>query len=132
MSAISRCFLAVGLSLVLCLLMEPASPARAQKSPAVPEDVVFQTGIEYTNPDNQHLKLNLARPKKGDGPFPAILCIHGGGFRAGKRESYDGLCIRLAQHGYFAVTVFTNLRIDSRCGPSRVVMEGPRAAGASR
>jgi acetyl esterase/lipase len=104
MSAVSRRLLAVSLILSLGLLMEHGSTARAQK-PVVPEDVVFKSDIEYANPDNQHLKLNLARPTKGDGPFPAILCIHGGGFRAGKRESYDGLCIRLAQHGYVAVTV---------------------------
>jgi acetyl esterase/lipase len=97
--------LALGLLLVLGLLAGPLLAARAQKPPAVPEDVVFDPGIEYANPDNQHLQLNLALPKKGDGPFPAVLCIHGGGFRAGKREGYDALCIRLAQHGYVALTV---------------------------
>jgi acetyl esterase/lipase len=72
--------------------------------PKVPDNVIFTTGIEYSNPDNQHLQLDLARPK-GDGPFPAIVCIHGGGFRAGTRQGYDAQCIRLAQHGYVAVTV---------------------------
>jgi acetyl esterase/lipase len=79
--------------------------AFAQKPPVVPDGVVFESGIEYTNPDNQHLKLDVAFPKTGDGPFPAILCIHGGGFRAGARESYDGLCIKLAEKGYVAVTI---------------------------
>lgn len=78
--------------------------AQAQKSPVVPDDVIFETGVEFTNPDDQHLKLNISRPKKADGPLPAILCIHGGGFRAGSRESYNGLCIRLAQQGYVAIT----------------------------
>jgi acetyl esterase/lipase len=98
-----RCAVGCVLLLGLVLVLYPASGA--QKGPAVPEDVIFETGIEYTNPDNQHLQLNLARPKGGDGPFPAIVCIHGGGFRAGKRESYDGLCMRLAQQGYVALTV---------------------------
>jgi acetyl esterase/lipase len=87
------------------LLTGPVPAVRAQKVPTVPEGVVFEPGIEYANPDNQHLKLDLARPKTGDGHFPAVVCIHGGGFRAGKREGYDGLCIRLAQNGYVAVTV---------------------------
>jgi acetyl esterase/lipase len=89
-------------------LLAWAGAAPAQKDPpklAVPDDVDFERGIEYANPDNQHLQLNLARPKKGDGPFPAVLCIHGGGFRAGNRESYDKLCLTLAQHGYVAMTV---------------------------
>lgn len=74
-------------------------------APNVPETVVWQEGIEYTNPDDQHLQLNLARPKTGDGPFPAVICIHGGGFRAGKRDGYDGLCVKLAEHGYVAATI---------------------------
>lgn len=73
--------------------------------PVVPDSVLWETGIEYANPDDTHLQLNLARPKKGEGPFPAVLCIHGGGFRAGKRESYDALCLKLAEHGYAAATI---------------------------
>jgi acetyl esterase/lipase len=75
------------------------------QDPPVPEGVVFEKGIEYSNPDEQHLQVNLARPKSGDGPFPAIVCIHGGGFRAGHRDGYNGLCLKLAQSGYVAVTV---------------------------
>jgi len=81
--------------------------AAAQK-PAkikVPENVVFEPNIEYSNPDGQHLQLDMARPKTGDGPFPAIACIHGGGFRAGSRQGYDSLCVRLAERGYVAVTL---------------------------
>jgi acetyl esterase/lipase len=74
-------------------------------APDVPEGVTFEVGLEYSNPDDQHLQLNLARPSKGDGPFPAVVCIHGGGFRAGDRKGWDGRCIKLAQEGYVAVTV---------------------------
>ena len=68
-------------------------------------DPQFESGIEYANPDNQHLQLDLARPAEGAGPFPAVICIHGGGFRAGKREGYDSLCKDMAARGYVAVTV---------------------------
>ena len=61
--------------------------------------------MEFANPDGQHLQLDMARPKNGGGPFAAVVCIHGGGFRAGSRHGYDGLCIRLAEQGYVAVTV---------------------------
>ena len=72
---------------------------------AVPETVVFERDIEFANPDSQHLHVNVARPKGGDGLRPAVVCIHGGGFRAGKRESYDRLCVTLAERGYVAITV---------------------------
>jgi acetyl esterase/lipase len=38
-------------------------------------------------------------------PAAAILCIHGGGFRAGSREGYDRLCLRLAEKGFAAATI---------------------------
>ncbi|GDY09694.1 lipase [Planctomycetia bacterium] len=77
----------------------------ADAAPPVPESVVWEEAIEYSNPEDTHLQLNLARPKSGNGPFSTVLCIHGGGFRAGKRESYDALCVKLAERGYVAATM---------------------------
>jgi acetyl esterase/lipase len=68
-------------------------------------EIVFEQGIEYANPDGQHLQLNLARPKEATGRLPAVLCIHGGGFRAGKREGWDKRCQQLAERGFVAATV---------------------------
>ena len=73
--------------------------------PTVPDDVLFERDVEFSNVDGQHLKLNVARPKTNAAAKPAILCIHGGGFRAGTREGYDSLCLKLAQQGYVAATV---------------------------
>lgn len=71
----------------------------------VPESVEFMPGIEYSSPGGESLQLDLAKPKDGEGPFPAVMCIHGGGFRAGTREGYDSLCVRLAEQGYVAATI---------------------------
>ena len=46
----------------------------ASAAPPIPDTVVWTEGVEYTNPDDQHLQLNLARPKTGEGPFPAVIC----------------------------------------------------------
>ena len=89
---------------VLAFLALAPQPLRAA-DPVVPEGVTWEAGVEFANPDGQHLQVNVARPKTGTGPFPAVVCIHGGGFRAGKRESYDKLCLTLAQRGYVAITV---------------------------
>jgi acetyl esterase/lipase len=92
------------LPLVPIVVLAVFAPANAQKAPNVPDTVQFETGIEYTNPDNQHLQLDMARPK-AEGTYPAIICIHGGGFRAGNRTGYDPQIIRLAEKGYVAVTI---------------------------
>jgi acetyl esterase/lipase len=72
---------------------------------ATAAEVGFEKGIEFANPDEQHLQLDLARPGEGEGPFPAVVCIHGGGFRAGTREHWDPLCKDLAGRGYVAITI---------------------------
>jgi len=79
-----------------------ANPAEQDTPPA---EIVFEKNIEYSNPDGQHLQLNMARPKNAKGPLPCVVCIHGGGFRAGKRDGYDGLIQNLARDGFAAVTV---------------------------
>ena len=37
--------------------------------------------IAYTKAGETELKLDLAAPEQGDGPFPAVLVIHGGAWR---------------------------------------------------
>src|ERR1051326_3005675 len=92
----SRPFIA---SVATVLLSTAALPAAEL---AIPDTVTFERDLEYANPDGQHLQLNLVRPKNASGPLPAVLCIHGGGFRAGNRDGHNGLCLRLAQNGFAA------------------------------
>ena len=90
-------------SLLVLATLLAFTTARAEL--AIPDTVAFERGIEFANPGDQHLQLDLARPKNGEGPFPAIVCIHGGGFRAGTRDGYDAMCVTLAQKGYVAITI---------------------------
>ncbi|MFN0051831.1 MAG: alpha/beta hydrolase fold domain-containing protein [Planctomycetales bacterium] len=90
--------------LVLVLSLTRMAGPAAGADPEVPPEVVYEKEVEFANPDGQHLQLNLARPRQGEGPFPAVLCIHGGGFRAGHRDGYNALCVKLAQRGYVAAT----------------------------
>src|SRR6266851_7022707 len=90
----------------LLLLSIASLPAQQPKRPAMPDNVIFEPGLEYAPTVGGRLALDIVRPRDNSGaPHPAVLCIHGGGFRAGNRESYLPLCIRLAQHGYVAATV---------------------------
>src|SRR5882672_12603371 len=112
--------------LLLAALLSGAGHAAELK---VPDNVLFDRNIEYANPDGQHLQLNLARPKSGSGPFPVVLCIHGGGFRAGTREGYDKLCVSLAQHNFVAATITYRLAPKYQF-PAAVHDAKPRSAGS--
>ncbi len=75
------------------------------RTPEPPDSIFFDKDIAYTRIDGKPLLLDLARPKTGAGPFPAIVCIHGGGWRAGDKSEFHGALFSLAQQGYVAATV---------------------------
>jgi acetyl esterase/lipase len=68
----------------------------------VPANLIAETGVAYAQADPQQV-MDIVRPKE-PGTHPAILAIHGGGFRAGSRKGYHATCVMLAQHGYVCAT----------------------------
>jgi acetyl esterase/lipase len=93
------------LSLALvCLLGAFTHSTQAAELP-VPDNVIFERDIEYTRPNGVPVMLNLARPKNITSPRPVVICIHGGGFRAGTREGYNKTILKLAQNGFVAATI---------------------------
>ena len=75
----------------------------AQPAPKIPDDVTLESGVAYAQADPQQV-MDIVRPRNGSPQLPVILCIHGGGFRAGSRKGFVAQCVRLAQHGYVAAT----------------------------
>jgi len=69
----------------------------------VPADVQADLDVEYSRV-GERVAMDIFRPKNATGNLPAVLCIHGGGFRAGTRAGYHALAIKLAQRGYVAAT----------------------------
>ncbi len=57
------------------------------------------------------LAADVYRPR-GDGPFPAMLVVHGGAWRMGARADLAAIAQALAEHGYTAVA------IDYRLAPA--------------
>ena len=68
-------------------------------------EVRFEKNLTYAKAGGQDLQLDLAMPKEGKGPFPCVMCVHGGGWRAGKRQDLTKLTETLASKGFVAATV---------------------------
>src|SRR4051812_4178200 len=66
--------------------------------------VTTANDLVYTKIGNQELKLDLARPADGDGPFPAVVVIHGGAWRAGNKTDTRLFVEAFAARGYVAIT----------------------------
>ena len=67
-------------------------------------EIVLEENITYGKAGDTELKLDLARPQ-GNGPFPAIVFIHGGGWSGGNRQGYRGQIQEAAKRGYVAATI---------------------------
>ena len=93
------------LTLAIVCLLGVFTPKSYAADLPIPDDVIFERDIEYTRPNGVSVMLNLARPKNITSPRPAVICIHGGGFRAGTREGYNKTILKLAQNGYVAATI---------------------------
>jgi acetyl esterase/lipase len=61
-------------------------------------------GVTYATRDDGELKADVYRPA-GAGPFPAVICIHGGAWFSGGRYQMVFAGRRLAEHGYVAIAI---------------------------
>jgi len=69
----ARLWLARMVFVALACSLGMASAAKGQEP-----EIRVERDIVYGKADRVELQLNLALPKKGKGPFPAVVCIHGG------------------------------------------------------
>ncbi|MES2375739.1 MAG: alpha/beta hydrolase [Bacteroidota bacterium] len=67
-------------------------------------EVKERRDITYCNSANGPLHLDVLSPKKVKNA-PAVLIIHGGGWRTGDRSQHLPLAVELAKAGYVAITV---------------------------
>src|SRR4051812_33348080 len=88
---------------MLCLM--GAGLTFAQTVPPMPKTVIHEPDIEYSNVGGK-MAMDIVRPATPpEAAVPAVLLIHGGGFRAGNRQSYLPTAIKLAERGYVAATM---------------------------
>ncbi|MGC1272354.1 MAG: alpha/beta hydrolase [Planctomycetaceae bacterium] len=89
-----------------------------------PSEITFHDDVTYRIVGEQELKLDLAVPP-GDGPFPAIVFVHGGGWIMGNRSRYWYETEEAARRGFVAATISYRL---SRTGVETPSVDGFPAA----
>jgi acetyl esterase/lipase len=70
-----------------------------------PASVSVRKDISYGSTESRPLKLDLYSPQAADGPVPGLVFIHGGGWKAGKKEDYRIYGLTFAQKGYVVASV---------------------------
>lgn len=74
--------------------------------------VYFEKDIRYGQAGGFPLHLDLAQPRFGRGPYPALLIMHGGGWSKGDKTDMDFLAKMIASRGYVAMSVQYRLSPD--------------------
>jgi acetyl esterase/lipase len=74
-------------------------------SAASAQEIAVTPNLTYATVDGVNLQLDLAVPKEGEGPFPAIVLIHGGGWSGGNRHAFRAKMEDAAKRGYVAATI---------------------------
>ncbi len=88
------------LVLVLVIVLAPAARGQA---PRLPNSVVAHTDIEYGKAGPTRLTLDVYTPKaEAKSPLPVVVWIHGGGWRAGNKNSGARLLPALVATGQYA------------------------------
>jgi len=75
--------------------------------PTLPRGVVAYTDLVYQRDGDRRARLDIytpagALPARGR---PAVLAIHGGGWRGGSKRGYGPMAAALVEHGYVVVAV---------------------------
>ena len=92
----------------------PEEPNRTRVMPTRHVGVIQEPHQQYTHVDarrKRRLTLDLYRPAKVDGSFPAIVMFHGGGWMNGRPGQFAALAQALAVRGY--VCVVPQFRLSS-------------------
>ena len=71
-------------------------------------------GVTYARYGDRTLEMDIYRPKDAWGKLPAVVCIHGGGWAKGSRESHGAMAQALASRGYVAATISYRLSGEAK------------------
>ena len=83
--------------------------------PQLPDGVVAKENLVYAEYGNRALALDLFMPENSaQGLYPAVVLIHGGGWRSGDRSQNVPIAQQLAANGYVAVTIEYRLSLEAR------------------
>jgi len=64
-----------------------------------------QLDVTFAKYGDRTLEMDIYRPKQSTGPLPAIVCIHGGGWRKGAKIHHRKVAQALAAEGFVTASI---------------------------
>lgn len=104
------------LSFGLALAGAVWAPAQRTEDPPfrLPEGVEVKADLVYATGNGRPLHLDLFLPGKGDGPFPGVVYIHGGGWRSGSKIQFRRQAAYMATKGFAGACIEYRLSAEAK------------------
>jgi acetyl esterase/lipase len=108
--------------------MDSTSVAASSNGDLLPEitNCTIQTDISYAEDASPYHKMNVYLPV-GNGPFPAFIYVHGGGWVEGSRGTYDHLGPFYAKRGIAGFSIDYTLATENKTSWPVVIRDVIRA-----
>jgi arylsulfatase A len=95
-----------------------ASPRRADGRTEIPRETLdrlhSKLDVTYARYGDRTLEMDIYRPKEAWGKLPAIVCIHGGGWRKGSKVNHRKVAQALATQGFVTASISYRLSGESQ------------------
>jgi acetyl esterase/lipase len=85
-------------------LAEVDAQPRRGLPPFLQDRVTVEKDLPYVKDGHERQKLDLYVPKQGEGPFPLVIWVHGGGWQNGSKDG-GGPAIALLGEGYAVASI---------------------------
>ena len=102
------------LFLTTTIFAQQPKPAATKLAPELTASLEAHPGLVYARYGERGMQLDLWRPKAATQPLPAIVCIHGGGWFKGDRNSMANLAQALAAKGYVTASISYRLSGEAK------------------
>lgn len=86
-----------------------ATPHRTDGKTAIPAETIDQLhtkrDVTFARYGDRTLEMDIYRPKDNWRTLPAIVCIHGGGWRKGQKQNFRNVAQTLAARGFVTASI---------------------------
>ena len=91
----------------------PANQAKSKPSVAIPEGVTPHLDLTYARYGTRKMLADIFVPP-GNGPHPAAVILHGGGWHSGDKMKFRAMGLELARRGYVTMAVAYRLSGEAK------------------
>jgi acetyl esterase/lipase len=78
------------------------------------DEIIADSNLVFTSYGKRNLHLDICYPRHKTKLFPAIILVHGGGWRSGDKSQQVPMAQEIASHGFIAATVEYRLSPEAK------------------